>query len=169
MNYQIRKSTKEDVKAVCEVHVNSWKETYTGLMPDSVISNLKVSQKRIEMWEKMIPDDGNFETYVATIDNKVIGFTGFGKAREGDDNFVGEIGGMYLLRAYQKQGIGKALFETAVQGLKKRGFKSFYLRVLKGNSAENFYQHMGGILDSESEETYGDEKKIISKYIWTSI
>lgn len=46
---QIRKATLQDAEAIARVHVDSWKTTYKGIIPDNVLNNLSYTQ-RTEQW-----------------------------------------------------------------------------------------------------------------------
>ncbi len=39
---QIRPATLEDATAIAAIHVQSWRETYAGIMPEEVIGRLSV-------------------------------------------------------------------------------------------------------------------------------
>ncbi len=50
---------------------------------------------------------------VAVVDNQVVGFCNYHKLEEN----LGKIGALYLLKKYQKQGIGKKLFFEGISKL----------------------------------------------------
>jgi len=41
----IRSATASDAPAIGHVHVESWRSTYRGLMPDAVLVNLSAEQR----------------------------------------------------------------------------------------------------------------------------
>lgn len=140
------------------MHVDTWRTTYSGLLPDDLLDNLSY-QTRAEGWRRMLTrnDPGEF-MLVAEQDGEVVGFVTGGAARENLGDYAGEIYAIYLLAAYQKQGIGRALFEQARAALAERGYDGLMLWVLDGNPTEAFYQHMGGkFIGSKQEEVGGQE------------
>ena len=59
-----------------------------------------------------------------------------------------EIGLLYLLKEYQKKGIGKELFNIAYNEIKENGYNEFFISCNKYNTnAQEFYKKMGGIID----------------------
>ncbi len=87
---------------------------------------------------------------VAMVDNKIVGFTMFGKNREAKYDYQSEIYGIYLLEEFQRQGMGYQMFERSVHWLKEKGYINMILWVLKDNlSAISFYEKMGGKIVAE--------------------
>ena len=73
------------------------------------------------------------------------------------DDILGEIYAIYDIKKYQHQSIGSALFDEAIQFLKKLGFSEFFIWVLKDNiNAQRFYQKYHGIESSNSMKKIGD-------------
>jgi GNAT superfamily N-acetyltransferase len=82
--------------------------------------------------------------------------------------YDGEFYAAYLLRAFQRRGIGRAMFEGVKSGLKGRGFGSMLVWVLAENPAVHFYQAMGGIEAGRSKITIDRELENIA-YGWEKI
>lgn len=141
----IRRATLSDIASIARVHVDSWCETYKNIIPQSYLESLKYVD-RAQMWAKHIPrKDKKAGTFVVTgSDGDVVGFCDFGPAREHEHGIGGEIYALYLIERYQKQGLGKALFEATINSFVKFGHRSFYLWVLADNKTRDFYLHMGG-------------------------
>lgn len=75
---------------------------------------------------------------------EIIGFANGGKERTGDRIYKGELHAIYILEAYQRQGIGYKLTLFAVDKLSELGFDSLLVWVLADNPACRFYEHIGG-------------------------
>lgn len=115
---------------------NSWEETYRGLMPDSILDN-----RSLERWEKRARENPE-NKYIALCNGKIVGIIGLlPKARDFvSDKNSGEIVALYVLKDYQKQGVGKALLNEAIKSMEPKNITLF---VLKGNeNAIEFYKHM---------------------------
>lgn len=52
----LRLATVDDASAIGHVHVESWRSTYRGLMPDAVLDKLLVEQ-RTNFWRKVLEQD----------------------------------------------------------------------------------------------------------------
>lgn len=70
----------------------------------------------------------------------------------------GEIQGIYLLRAYQRHGLGRALLEDGLRRLRAAGYPSVCLWVLSTNeNARRFYEKNGFVPDgTEKTEILGE-------------
>ena len=47
----IRKAELEDAKGIAKVHVDSWRTTYKGIVPDTFLENLSY-ENREQIWKK---------------------------------------------------------------------------------------------------------------------
>ena len=138
MKYKIRPATAEDAYGIARVHSVAWHETYTGLIAEEFLKTRTVERSLSRMqngWKNMS---------VAEADGEIVGFCGVSPARDEDLPGVGEVQGLYVLRAYQKVGIGKALLADGVQRLQGQGFSEICLWVLDTNeNARRFYESQG--------------------------
>jgi hypothetical protein len=48
----IREATMADVAAIARVHVESWRATYKGLLPDGYLANLTYEQRE-PLWREI--------------------------------------------------------------------------------------------------------------------
>ncbi len=138
----IRKGTIDDVEQIAEVHVSSWKTTYTGIVSDSFLAQLSVERK-IEQWTQVIQQPGGF-MYVAEENGRIVGFVNGGRRRVEEFPYHGEIYAIYLLKEFQGKGIGNRLFEASVDWMMEQGWNSMYVWVLEENLSKYFYEKMGG-------------------------
>ena len=77
---------------------------------------------------------------VAVVDNQVVGFCNYRKL----ENDLCKIGALYLLKKYQKQGIGKKLFFEGISKLIDLNFNKMIIECMHGNDTINFYKHYDG-------------------------
>jgi len=144
---QIRPATAADAAGIARVHVQSWRETYAGIVPESHLAGLDVAA-RAQRWQDSFgqakPPWGAFVALSGAGDGEVLGFVSLGAAREDFNGFTGELYALYLLQAAQGAGIGRQLFDAARQSLKSCGINAMYLWVLADNPTAGFYRHMGG-------------------------
>ncbi len=146
----IRKATVEDAEGKGYVHYHSWIETYTGLFPDEVMARLSL-EKNIQL-AKDYPEN----TYVAIVDNKIIGFSCYLQSRDEDLDDTGEIMAIYILKEYQGLGIGKKLMEVCYKELSK--YSKLSLWVLGSNKKSvGFYEKQGFVADGKTKMLHGKE------------
>ncbi len=137
----IRPATADDAAAIATVHVQAWRESYPGLVPDAVLAALDPC-RRTEMWRAAIPRGGVF---VAAEDADLVGFVAWGPQSDATLSFAAEVSALYVLRRAQWRGHGRALMRAAAAEMQKAGFGSAGLWVLDGNApARRFYETLGG-------------------------
>src|SRR5262249_43465824 len=132
-----------DAEGIATVHVDAWRETYRGIVPDEVLNQLNY-ESRAQNWRRRIGACRQC-LFVAEIAGQIVGFVNAGPGREAPGGFDSEIYAIYLMRAYQGRGTGAALYRAAVQWLAEQGFQNMFLWVLADNPARSFYERMGGI------------------------
>ena len=138
-----RKATIEDCYSIAELKGIVWNTTYKGIYPDERLMNYDVNKN--EQIMRNIVDNPDIEIYVATTDDKIVGFMTCGKLYKPFKHYEQEVGLLYILREYQKQGIGKCFFEIAHKQVKEAGYNEFVVGVNSQNTnAIQFYLAMGG-------------------------
>ena len=147
MNIVYEKATLDDAYSIRYIGAYSWRETYTGLVPDDYLEyKIDHFEDKVEREKELIK---NSNYYVARVDNKTVGFVVFGKSEDTKYSEYGYLGALYLLKDYQGYGIGKKLFEIAVKGLKELGYSKMMLECMEGNNTINFYKkYSGEVIDT---------------------
>lgn len=158
----IRKAVQEDAEQIAKIHVDSWRETYKGILKDAYLEDLSY-EDRESLWKKAIPQT---TVYVAENDKKaLVGFASCGKERSGDyADFTGELYTIYLLKKEHGKGIGKKLFQQCICELKQNGIYSMVAFVLADNPARTFYERFGGIELEQLTIEIGGEKLLEIAY-----
>lgn len=153
---RIREPTIADTEAMGEVHVRAWQAAYRSMMPDDYLDGLR-PEDRAAMWCRQIDRVGGEGLLVAEAaeDPGVIaGFVAFGPERLPADTAArgrGEVYAINLDPAWWGRGIGRRLFQAAVEGLGQRGFDDMVLWVLPENArARALYDSEGWAPDGAS-------------------
>ena len=168
-SFEVRPAIIDDATGIAQVHVKSWIETYKGLVPDDYLATLSVAEKS-KIWKELLSQPApNSRTFVATLDNQIVGFVSGGEAREKTHGFTGELYAIYLLKEQQGKGIGKALFQTLTDYLKKLGITSMFLWVLRDNKTVAFYKAMGGTRGTSQDDEMGGQFFKEDMYFWDKI
>ncbi|KOP30052.1 hypothetical protein ADM98_14545 [Exiguobacterium sp. BMC-KP] len=139
---KIREARLEEASAIARVHINAWRETYQGIIPDSYLAQLSY-EKRTKQWEQTLVDQ---RVYIAMSEEEVVGFAQGGPSRS--DAREGELYAIYVLRRSQGLGLGKALFQRIASDLVEYG--TMQVAVLQDNPACRFYERFGGQVIEES-------------------
>lgn len=134
---KIRVAILQDVKEIAKVHVDSWRTTYAGIVPDQYLKELSYTEKE-QLWNQVVPK-GN--VFVAEKDGQIVGFACGGRASNvNEQKNEGELYTVYLLQKYQGQGIGRKLVNEVANYMINMGINSMVVSVLEENSACKFYE-----------------------------
>lgn len=137
----IRTAIPADANQIAHVHIDSWRTTYRGIMPDEYLDKLDL-QARVNYWDKILAEQCD-HVFVADIDGLIVGFATAGKSRE-DNNFDSELYAVYVLQQHQRKNIGRLLMRATANHLQARGYQSMYVWVLVDNHSKQFYERLGG-------------------------
>ena len=103
----IRDATPADIPELAQLHVTTWNATYAPLLMKGPSVALREHQWR----EKFSKADGRWFCLVVTRANG--DFVGFAQGNRSDNpDFAGELNKIYLLREYQRIGVGRRLLDT---------------------------------------------------------
>ena len=151
MSYIIRLATKKDCDELSKLKQQVWNETYRGIYDDEKIDNYdyeKHSQKFLN-----IINEPNINLYVVLDNDRIVGYMDYGIPYVPYKEYKQEIGLLYLLKDYQRKGIGKELFNIATKKIKENGYNEFFVYCNKYNTnAQEFYKKMGGVIDNIEED-----------------
>ncbi len=168
----VRIATPEDAPGIARVHVDSWRTTYAGLMPDRILANISL-EKRTQNMERILRDPAeNSATFLAEDSGVIVGFVQCGVNRDlqTDAAFAGELYGIYLLKAWQRQGLGRQLVETASRFLLSHEIKSIIVWALASNrSACRFYEALGGYRVRDREIEIQGHRMSETSYGWNDL
>jgi GNAT superfamily N-acetyltransferase len=167
---QIREATMADVATLARVHVDSWRTTYKGILPDDYLANLTYA-RREPLWRQILSKPaGQDIVYVAEeTPGDIVGFVSGGPERSGDPVYTGEVYAIYLLERWQGQGIGRQLIITLVRQLMQLGLTSLLIWVLAQNPSRRFYEALGGRPVRERLEVTGGVELVDVAYGWLDV
>jgi len=166
----IRAAQLADAIAIAAVHVDSWRTTYAGILPDGYLANLSY-ERRARLWRDILsaPSDTGFVYVAEDAGRQIVGFAAGGAERSGDPIYTGELYAIYLLDRYQRQGIGRQLTMAVVNRLLHEGFSSMLVWVLAANPSRAFYAALGGQRVDEKSVTLGGVQLVEVAYGWPDI
>jgi ribosomal protein S18 acetylase RimI-like enzyme len=163
---RIRAATLADAPVIAHVHVESWKQTYRGIVPDALIASLSIEQATLQ-WTYILGPGSAAETVHVAEDTTVVGFGSAGPARTDRLGADGEIFWIYLLDDVKRRGIGRALFGVMMRELASRGHQTAGLWVLTANAqGRQFYEALSGRTGATRETNH--EGHVVNEiaYLW---
>jgi ribosomal protein S18 acetylase RimI-like enzyme len=151
--YAISPAGPGDAGDLARVHVQAWRETYPGLLPQAYLDGLSVP-RHARLWRRRLMSTDEV-TLAAEGANGLVGYCSGGQSRGRVDGLA-EITTLYVLRQAQDKGLGRRLLTDTARVLAARGALSLMIWVLRDNTgAREFYEHLGGRLDAARGETVG--------------
>ena len=166
----IREANISDAAGLARVSVDSWRSTYSGIIPQEFLVSLTY-ESRTRRWEERLLDiDGPGFTFVVEDGfGNIIGYAGGLKGNSGNPVYTGEVGDIYVLKEYQDQGIGRRLMATIALRLKEYGHSSLLVWTFEDNPYRTFYEVLGGQPAGEKIAETGGKKLKEVAYGWADM
>jgi GNAT superfamily N-acetyltransferase len=142
---EIRAACPNDAAAIVQVHVESWRTTYRGIMPHDLLAAHSYEQRE-HMWRGILshPPRSTFVYVAEGPGGRIVGFASGGPTRDADPDYTGELYAIYLLQDHQRHGLGRRLIATVGQQLIQAGMTSLLVWVLAENPSRKFYETLDG-------------------------
>lgn len=158
----IRRARSIDAAALAQVQVDSWRETYAGLIPQSYLDGLSYTGHE-RRWRNQLERGGS--AFIGVWDKQIVGLASGGACRS-FAGFGGELHVLYVLRPFQRCGIGRAMFDAVHHELARSGHPDMLVWVLAENPARGFYERLGGELVGEATCVVGGTHLREVAYAW---
>lgn len=137
----IRRAKAEDASRIAKVHVDSWRTTYAGIVPEKFLQEMsyEVFEERWSRWLAEEDQPAEVTFYVAELQaGEVVGFACGGPNRSQEyPNYEGELYAAYLFKEYQRRGLGSLLLSAVVEELAAAGQNSMLAWVLAQNPSRD--------------------------------
>jgi GNAT superfamily N-acetyltransferase len=148
----IRPAVAEDADALGAIGGRSWDATYRGIVPDDVLDDW-IAQSAAG-WTDAIAStspDSPSRAWVAVVDGRPAGYATTSPARDRwaePPPGAGELTNLYLDPEIVGMGVGRRLYEHAVDDLRARGYDPLVVWAFRANHrARGFYERMGLVVD----------------------
>ena len=158
-SFIFRDATANDIPELGKLHAITWAETYNARTP-----NIQLRQYQ---WHKAFTEEKDGSWFCILVVNKKNELVGFAKGKTYKDNDPSELRGdlnkIYLLKDYQRIGLGKKLFGLVVQRFLSLGVNDMVLFGVPQNPSCAFHEAMGG------ERLYSEKGNFDGCYRWTDL
>jgi ribosomal protein S18 acetylase RimI-like enzyme len=142
----VRTARPEDAAELARIYVESWQDTYAGVISHTLLSTMSV-KAHTARWQAAIRGmDRSSGTVLVAEEARfgAIGLCSLGKARDGGAGYDGEVYTLYVDPAFLGRGAGRALLSGAFDAFKDRKLRSCLIWAHARNNACFFYEAMGG-------------------------
>lgn len=137
----LREATIADLRPLAELHVRTFNETHLGPFGSGPTYSTREWQWREKLSET---DATHFVLVLETTTKQLVGFIWCHPTKD-NPKWAARLNKIYLLREYQRRGLGKRLVTAAVDRLLEGGLTSIALFTEADNEpACNFYEQLGG-------------------------
>lgn len=140
-SFHIRQAVAGDISALAVLHAKAWSETYWN------VRNPPTAQLREQQWRRQFEvTDGNwFCLVVEDAKGRLVGFAkGLPYQHNDLPEYTGELNMIYLLREYQRLGLGRQLIKEVARQFLRRGIHNMVLFGIPQNPSCKFHEAMGG-------------------------
>ncbi len=164
----LRPAKPDDLDAIASLHVQSWRGTYRGIMPDDFLDG-PVEGDRLSHWRELMEEVGGGRIIlVAEVDGALAGFvTAKPSGEDGVDAYIEHI---HVRPALKGAGIGRKLLAEATDRLIGQGHGSAYLLVFSDNHQTiGFYERLGGVTTSDGTEQVAGRQIARSRVVWPNL
>ena len=141
----VRPARPDDARRLAEIHVETWRATYPGVIPQDVLDRLSVDDRE-RNWQEWIPHPET-NSFVVELDGEVVGFVNVGPCWT--DRAIGELYSIYVTPGDQGRGVGLALMDSGVEALARRWDEAILWVATENPRARRFYERYGWEVDGE--------------------
>lgn len=112
----VRPAHVEDVAAMARIHVQSWQETYRGLMADEILDRPGFTERRERFWANALGDERYAANRVAVAERggEPVGIAMAGSAQDPDAHWPVQLYVLYVLAADHGTGAGGGLLAAVI-------------------------------------------------------
>lgn len=161
---KIRPSKSSDARAMARIYVQTWRDTYLSLIPFGFLFDMSVSRQEADFHSEL--GSRGIISFVAEQEGRVVGFVTGGEERHKNGIYGGEIYTLYVLKSFQRQGIGGKLVSALVRQFNRIGMYSMIVRVLKLNPYRRFYRKINGTYLKTERLPFAGEIMEVEAYGW---
>lgn len=168
LTYAIAAAGPADSAALASVHVEAWRETYAGILPNVYLERMSTALHE-HRWRQRLAATREV-TLAAEGHRGLVGYVSAERSRARRSSGEAEITTLYVLKRAQGAGLGRELFTAAARVMAARGATSLVVWVLRDNvNARGFYERLGGRRDDVGNEYVGGAVVASVLYRWPDL
>ena len=166
----IRRAIAADAEAIARVRIDGWRQAYRGLVPQKALDAMSIDES-LPMWQRALaaPSD-RASVFVAEHENGIGGFAAGTALAETKHGFDAELSAIYLVREWQRQGLGRRLAGTIAAERAAHGARGMIVWVLAGSAgARRFCESLGAELVVEQPFEWDGVPLVEAGYGWRDL
>lgn len=169
----VRRARLSDAAEVARVHVDTWRCSYAGILPDRYLVGMNEIRNAAQ-WRRIIVTPACDEAVMVAerrgrSGQELVGFGSAGVSRYRRLGYQGEVYTLYVAPDWQGCGIGSRLLYGLFSLLARRDQHSALIAVLSANPARYFYEAQGGRAIADLREMFAGEPIRQTIYGWDDL
>lgn len=137
----IRPAVATDAESIAQIHIMSWREAYSGIVPDDYLADLNFEARHAQ-WTTVLSST-EAQTWVAEFNLHTVGFAHLGPCRDEDAEPQDlEIYAIYLQPDMWGQGVARKLMSTILTTVEPKTPVSLWV-FAENRRAQHFYRRHG--------------------------
>jgi len=158
---KIRRSTQSDIQDIAALHIESWIDSYSNVLPAEFFSE-KIHRDFEQHWNEIkIQND---DIILVAEENSILGFVAVWCRP------IPFIDNLHVRPSQRSKKVGSALMKAVAKELINEGHKTAYLWVFEINEkAIRFYERLGGLQKEQSVKNVFGYDVLTKKIEWDDL
>jgi len=157
----IRRATQADLQEIAAIHIESWKDSYTDILPAEFLAG-QINQVFEQHWSRIEIQKGDLVLVAG--EDSLIGFAAVWCRP------IPFIDNLHVKPSQRSKKVGSALMEAVAKELINEGHYTAYLWVFESNEkALRFYERLGGVQKELSMKTVFGFDVLSRKIVWDNL
>jgi len=159
----MRDATRSDVTAIANLHAESWRSAYGGILSYDYLEN-RAQDDRLAVWQERFSATALAPMFVIVAESGTQ-LAGFACVFPDEDAVFGSfLDNLHVAPELTGRGIGRRLLSESAARLQKNGSRAgLYLWVLEQNHrAREFYERAGGLFAGSVVKSMPDGQRVVA-------
>ena len=158
---KIRRATKSDLLDIAAIHVESWKDAYSDVLPAEFLAG-QIDRDLARHWSEI--EIQNKDIVLVAEEDSLVGFVAvWCRPTPFIDN-------LHVRRSHRSKKVGSTLLKAAAKKLIHNGHKTGYLWVFESNEkAIRFYERSGGTQKEQARKSVFGYEILSWKIEWNDL
>jgi ribosomal protein S18 acetylase RimI-like enzyme len=158
---KIRRATQSDLQGIATIHVESWKDSYSDVLPEEFMAE-QIDRDLAQHWSELQIQNGDL--VLVAEEDSLVGFVAVWCRP------IPFIDNLHVRPSHRSKKLGSALIKAAAKELINKGHKTAYLWVFESNEkAIRFYERLGGVQKEQARKTVFGYEVLSRKIEWEDL
>jgi ribosomal protein S18 acetylase RimI-like enzyme len=158
---KIRRATQSDLKGIATIHIESWKDSYSDVLPAEFLAE-QIDRDLAQHWSEI--QIQNEDVVLVAEEDSLVGFVAVWCRP------IPFIDNLHVIPSHRSKKLGVALIKAAAKELINKGHNAAYLWVFESNEkAISFYERLGGVQKEQARKTVFGYEVLSRKIEWDDL